>query len=281
MARVQRQAIDQDEFNETADRLRAEGKKVSAVTMRQALGGGSYDTIYKYLGMWEARTPSALIKVEPQVIPASVQAGFANAWRLAREEAAAEIQSIKDKCAEEVDAVLAQFHGALEAIAQIESERKAEVKELEELTVRLAQLQSEVSAAKEAGAGYKATAEQLRAQVSRLEKDLEHERKQAKEAAERHYEEKAELTSKVELWTEQARLSRECSEKLDSDCRTQREKIRGLVSEREQDQSENKAKTAERDAAMKEAAQLKGKVEGLEQQVEQLLERLTKPGKTK
>ncbi|NJL71401.1 MAG: hypothetical protein HC888_07180 [Candidatus Competibacteraceae bacterium] len=281
MARVQRQAIDQDEFNETADRLRAEGKKVSAVAMRQALGGGSYDTIYKYLGMWEARTPSAITKVEPQVIPASVQAGFANAWRLAREEAAAEIQAIKDKCAEEVDAVLAQFHGALEAIAQIESERKAEVKETEELITKLAGLQTELSAAKEAGAGYKATAEQLRAQVSRLERDLEHERKQAKETAERHYEEKAELTSKVELWTEQARLSRERSEKLDSDYRTLREKNQGFVNAIEKDQAENKAKTAERDAAIKEAAQLKGKIEGLEQQVEQLLQRLSKPGKAK
>ena len=281
MARVQRQAIDQDEFNETADRLRAEGKKVSAVTMRQALGGGSYDTIYKYLGLWEARTSSSVIKVEPQAIPPSVQAGFANAWRLAREEAAAEIQAIKDKCAEEVGGVLAQFHGALEAIAQIESERKAEVKEIEELTARLASLQSEVSAAKEATAGYRATAEQLKAQVSRLEKDLEHERKQAKEATDRHYDEKTELTSKVEQWTEQARLIRERNEKLDSDCRTLREAHQGLIKEREKDQAESKVKTAERDAAIKEAAQLKGKVEGLEKEVEQLLERLTKPGKTK
>ena len=179
MARVQRQAIDQDEFNETAERLKAEGKKVSAVTMRQALGGGSYDTIYKYLGIWEARTPATVIKVEPQVIPPSVQAGFANAWRLATEEAAAEIHAIKEKCSEEVSAALAQFHGALEAIAQIENERKAEAEAVEGLHQQIAELRAEMGKTESEAAAEKARADELREQLKAQQQDRDEAIKEA------------------------------------------------------------------------------------------------------
>lgn len=179
MARQQRQAIDQDEFNETAERLKAEGKKVSAVSMRQALGGGSYDTIYKYLEIWESRRPAAVIKVEPQVIPTSVQTGFANAWRLATEEAAAEIQAIKEKCAEEVNGALAQFHGALEAIAQIENERKAEAEAMEGLHKLIAELRAEVAKTESEAAAEKARADELREQLKAQQQDRDEAIKEA------------------------------------------------------------------------------------------------------
>lgn len=171
MARQQRQAIDQDEFNETAERLKAEGKKVTAVSMRQALGGGSYDTIYKYLNLWESRRPTAVVKEEIPVIPPSVQAGFANAWRMATEEAAIEIQVIKEKCAEEVNGALAQFHGALEAIAQIENERKAEAEATEGLHKLIAELKGEVAKAEAEAAAEKARADELREQLKAQQQD--------------------------------------------------------------------------------------------------------------
>jgi chromosome segregation ATPase len=277
---ARRRAIEADELFETANRLLADGKEVTAVALLDALGGGSLRTIYKHLETWQAMKPAPVI-MEPSEIPPQVQAAFASAWRLAAQEAGREVQAVKEKSAEEVSAALRQFHGALEAIGKLEQDSEADAKEIEELKDKLASSQAEVHAAKEEGAGYKAAAEQLKAQVTRLEKDLDHERKQAKEAADKHYQEKSELTSKVEMWTEQVRLSKERNEKLDSDYRTLKDKHQGLVSAREQAQAESKAKTAERDAAIKEAAQLKGRIEGLEKQAEQLLERLSKSENTK
>lgn len=277
---ARRRAIEADELFETANRMQAEGKDVTAVGLLDALGGGSLRTIYKHLETWQAMKPAPVI-TEPNEIPPQVQAAFASAWRLAAQEAGREVQTVKEKAGEEVNAALRQFHGALEAIGKLDDQIIEDGKEIEELKEKLSKAEAEVHAAKEAGAGYKATADQLKSQVARLEKDLDHERKQAKDAADRHYEEKAELTSKVEMWTEQARQSKERNEKLDSEHRALKDKHQGLLNARDQAQADSKAKAAERDAAIKEAAQLKGKLEGLEKQAEQLLERLSKSEKNK
>lgn len=46
---ARRHPIDPDELFETANRLVAEGKEVTATALLDALGGGSLRTIYKYL----------------------------------------------------------------------------------------------------------------------------------------------------------------------------------------------------------------------------------------
>ena len=49
--------IDRDEVIETANRLEAEGKEVTALTMLSALGRGSLTTIYKHLDAWRESKP--------------------------------------------------------------------------------------------------------------------------------------------------------------------------------------------------------------------------------
>ena len=90
---ARRRAIEPDELFETANRMLAEGKEVTATGLLDALGGGSLRTIYKHLETWQAQKPAAP-KKEAGEVPAAVQAGFANAWRLASSEA--------DKLAQEV-----------------------------------------------------------------------------------------------------------------------------------------------------------------------------------
>ena len=46
---ARRQPIAPDELFETANRLKAEGKEVTALALLDALGGGSLSTIYKHL----------------------------------------------------------------------------------------------------------------------------------------------------------------------------------------------------------------------------------------
>ena len=281
MARVQRQAIDQDEFNETADRLRAEGKKVSAVTMRQALGGGSYDTIYKYLGIWENRTPASVIKVEPLLVPASVQSGFANAWRLATEEAAAEIQAIKEKCAEDVSSALAQFHGALEAIAQIEDERKAEAKEMQELTARLASAEAEVHAAKEAGARHQSAAEQLERSLVSREADLSRLRAETADEREQHRQAQQQAEARIKELQVSLKSVEEEAAKHKAESLEHKNSREQLRLEKDKAEEAARAERAARDEALKEAAELKGRAEALKQQLDQLLERLPQPEEEK
>jgi len=192
--------IDREEVFETANRLEAEGKEVTALSMLAALGRGSLTTIYKYLDVWKAQKPvkTPSVQAEP---PEQVKTAFATAWRVAAEEAARETMVKREKAAEEVNAALKQFQGALEAIAKLEADREADAEVLEGL--------------------HKITAEQ-KAEIAKLE---------------------------TEAATERARA----------------DELRDQL----------KAQQSDRDEAMKEAAEFKGKVEILKTQNEQLLAKLT------
>ena len=121
---ARRQAIEAEELFETANRMAAEGKKVTAVALHDALGGGSLRTIYKYLEAWQAAKPAVVVTTDEE-IPPGVQIAFDSAWRAARQEAGRQVVEVKEKAKEEVAAALAQFHGALEAIERIEKDREA------------------------------------------------------------------------------------------------------------------------------------------------------------
>jgi hypothetical protein len=192
--------IDREEVFETANRLEAEGKEVTALSMLAALGRGSLTTIYKYLDAWKSQKPvkTPSVQAEP---PEQVKTAFATAWRVAAEEAARETMVIREKAAEEVNAALKQFQGALEAIAKLEADREADAEVLEGL--------------------HKITDEQ-KAEIAKLE---------------------------TEAATERARA----------------DELRDQL----------KAQQSDRDEAMKEAAEFKGKVEILKTQNEQLLAKLT------
>ena len=88
--------IDRDEVFETANRLEAEGKEVTALSMLAALGRGSLTTIYKYLDAWKESKPvkNPIVQVEQ---PEPVKTAFATAWRVAAEEAARETMVMREK----------------------------------------------------------------------------------------------------------------------------------------------------------------------------------------
>ena len=116
--------IDRDEVFETANRLEAEGKEVTALSMLAALGRGSLTTIYKYLDAWKESKPvkNPIVQVEQ---PEPVKTAFATAWRVAAEEAARETMVMREKATEEVNAAIRQFHGALEALERLEATRES------------------------------------------------------------------------------------------------------------------------------------------------------------
>jgi hypothetical protein len=167
---ARRQAIEPEELFETANRLQAEGKEVTALTLLEALGGGSLRTIYKHLETWQQSRPVQVINT-PDEIPPQVQASFAAAWRLAAQEARLEVAQVKEKAKEEVAAALRQFHGALEAIDKLEKEREAEEQAMEALHKLIAEMKAESATAEAEVAAEKARVEELREQLAAQQKD--------------------------------------------------------------------------------------------------------------
>ena len=180
---ARRRAIEADELCETANRLKAEGKDVTAVALLDALGGGSLRTIYKHLEVWQQSRPVE-VKTEANEIPPQVQASFASAWRMAAQEAGREVLAVKEKATEEVNAALRQFHGALEAIGKLEAESEADAQELEALKVKLSEAEALAHSAQKDGAAHKAGAEQLQKTVEKQEAELAQLRAEVNKAAE-------------------------------------------------------------------------------------------------
>lgn len=195
---ARRRAIEADELFETANRMKAEGKDVTAVGLLDALGGGSLRTIYKHLEVWQATRPTE-VKNEVTEIPSAVQAGFANAWRLAAQEAGREVEEVKAKAKEEVSAALRQFHGAVEQIGKLEAESEADGQTIEKLTERTAELEGQLHAVQSELATDKALLEQLQKQLEAQAKELA-ELRAGKEAA---IKEAAELSGRVSSLQEQ------------------------------------------------------------------------------
>jgi hypothetical protein len=172
--------IDRDEVFETAKRLEAEGKEVTALAMLAALGRGSLTTIYKYLEAWKDSKPvkTPLVQVDQ---PEPVKTAFATAWRVAAEEAARETMVIRDKAAEEMNAALRQFHGALEAIAKLEAEREADADVIEGLQQITAEQKAENAKLEKEAATERARADELRDQLKALQSDRDSAMKDAAE----------------------------------------------------------------------------------------------------
>jgi DNA repair exonuclease SbcCD ATPase subunit len=198
---ARRRAVEADEFFETANRLTAEDKEVTATTMLDALGGGSLRTIYKHLDEWKRRRPAVVVTGDNDQMPENVRGVFANAWRTARHEAGLEVIAVKEQAAQEVRETLQKFQDALDYSGKLEEENSAADLLIEELRGKLTEAQDEANRAKEEGAGHKARAEELMRQVETQTQELERQRGEAEKERARREEavrEAAELRGSIE-----------------------------------------------------------------------------------
>lgn len=198
--------IERDELFETANRLEAEGKPVTALTLHQALGRGSLTTIYKYLEAWKGERPAKVTAGTSSDLPEVVKNAFASTWRVATVEAAKETTAVREKAAEEIKEAQKQFAEALEAIERLETDIEAGNEKIETLTARVTELETMATQAQSDSAAHKASAEQLKGQVKSLEaelarmhKDFDHERKDR----DRAITEAAELRGQISALTAQ------------------------------------------------------------------------------
>ncbi len=165
---ARRPVVDREELFEAANRLAAEGREVTALTLLNALGGGSLTTIYKHLSAWEAQRP-AVVPAGNSEIPPSVQAAFAGTWRAAQLEAAREIAAAKEKAQEEVQQAQKQFADAVAAIEKLEADSEADAQQIEQLKARTVELESQMHELKTENASLRSVGDELRQQVQKLE----------------------------------------------------------------------------------------------------------------
>jgi chromosome segregation ATPase len=286
---ARRRAIEADELFETANQLQADGKEVTAVALLDALGGGSLRTIYKHLEAWQQRRP-AMVVTAPEEIPGGVQSAFASAWRLATQEAGRAVLAVKEKAAEEVEAALKQFNGALEAIEKLEKESEADAQQIDSLKERLAELEAGLQKSQNESAGFKATAEQLRHQVKSQEAELERLHAEMDKERTSRQQEIQRITAAAEAAQVKATQQIESAKSALSDAQGKAQQLEkdkaAAQSGREEAQRQlekveeaSKKDRAERDAAIKEAAELRGLSEGLKTQNAELLSRFGRDDK--
>lgn len=205
---ARRGAITEAQVFEAADTLVTQGREVTPTVLLSVLGSGSFTTIYKHMAAWEASRVSTAVSQTPTEIPGPVQLAFATAWRVATTEAGREVTIAREKATEEVTAAEKRFQEALQTIEGLEAESESDNKRIESLTEKVAALEASLQKSENEKAGFKATADQLAQQVKsqeaeleRVHKDLEAERKQhltAQEKTTAAVKESAELRGQVE-----------------------------------------------------------------------------------
>lgn len=278
---TRRRAIEADELFETANRLQAEGKEVTAVALLDALGGGSLRTIYKHLETWKQKRPAATATTNDE-IPGPVLAGFTNAWRLAAQERDRQIAAIKEKAGEEVSAALKQFEEARELIEKFEAESEADSQQIESLQARVAELEAALHKSENDATASKATAEQLIHQVKAQQAELDRVHKEAEQERKQHQEQISKMTTDQERsqaraneQLEQANTklfdSQKKSEELERERLQLKMKIEQLEQEIARTAKGKEQADKEREAALKESAEMRGQIEAMNTQNTQLL----------
>lgn len=265
------------EVFEAADTLAATGKEVSASALLSVLGGGSLTTIYKHLDAWKQTRPALVAPVVAIDLPEPVQVAFVAAWKVAASEAAREVSAVRDKAAEDVKVATRQFQEALEQIVRLEAEAEAEGLEIEGLKAKLAEEEALVHAAQAECVRYKTEAEQFKSMVSKLEKEVKRLQDESSLAEQRQHDERQRLTAQIEQMVYSSKNSHEHINKLEDTYRQLKSEHADLARQQRQAEEASKVSRVERDKAVEEASELRGRLASLQEQNDKLLQSLTKP----
>lgn len=284
------QPIDRDEFFETANRMQAQGKDVTANNMLQALGRGSMRTIYKFYDEWKENRPAPLV-IRQVEMPERVRLQYEAAWLMAQEEAARQVEAVKLKAAEDVQAAEKRFADALEVADKMERDAEEAAEQILSLTTTVRQLNEQVRSLESESERNKATADQLGQQVKSQQQELERLHKRSAEDRQQH----AEQVKKLESMAEKSKeLHDKEATALKSSLSDAQAKLSQVEKERDgaktkadeaakqQEKSEATAKSdrTERDAAIKEAAALSGQLAAMKEQNAQLMAKLNSEEKS-
>jgi chromosome segregation ATPase len=197
-----------------------------------------------------------------------------------------------------VAAAKAQFQEALETIERLEAESEADAARLESLAAKIAELEKALHQSENDKAALKATSEQLRHHVKSQESELERVHTDADSERKRHQDEMSKASAaaataqdKANTQIEQLRQQlAEMQNKLETADRNGREAdLKAKEASNRADKADEQARKYEQEAAqartekevaVKEAAELRGKSDALQAQNTELLSRLSNSDKT-
>jgi len=150
--------ITEEKIIEAAERLVAEGKNPTQVTVREALGGGSFATIGPALKRWKdgQKEDHALAEIRvPEAVTERLVQLQGAVWQVAVDEAERRLVAEREALKVAQDAAAAEVAEQLEIVAMLEaeaSEQAQRISNLEEnengLSVHIHNLSSELATAK-------------------------------------------------------------------------------------------------------------------------------------
>lgn len=187
----------QEQVFEAADKLAAEGHEVTATTLREVLGRGSFSTLGKHIDAWQQARKAAPVPVVIDM-PESVKAAFAQCWQAAATEAGKEIAAIREKADAEIKGTKRRLDEALAEVERLEEDANTDAAALETAQASLAQTAKDAqqaatdAAAREAALS--ATAEQMQKQIEAQQAELARVHAEADAARSQHAAEVARLT---------------------------------------------------------------------------------------
>lgn len=271
-----------DQVYEAADALAAQAEDVTIRSLHAYLGGGSFSSVMKHFTDWKAAR-ATVVDAPKTDMPASISGAFDGVWRTAMGLAVKELTSEREKAAQEVKDADMRVQETLAAVEELENSNNELTEQLEELSAKLSTVDSKLTQTLNEKSALSAVNAELKAQAEKLQKSLEHlqithedlQRKHAEELSAQAKHRADEVSSlkveiaKLEAARDNAREEvTKNQERVITEAREAKEAIAKLEAKLE-------GANSEKDAAIKEAAQYKGLVDGLKSQNEQLLEKLS------
>ena len=115
--------------------------------MQELIGGGSYTTIKRLLDEWHATKKERSVAVEiPKEVSARGEELVRGIWSAANLAAQKEVQAVKDRAAEEIEARVNELSAAQGEIARLEAVEKEQADEIKKLNARVRELELKCAA---------------------------------------------------------------------------------------------------------------------------------------
>ncbi|HEY9758777.1 MAG TPA: DNA-binding protein [Oculatellaceae cyanobacterium] len=271
-----------DEVFQAAEALAAQSEDVTVRALHAYLGGGSFSSIMKHFTEWKA-THATAVDAPKTEMPPSIASAFDAVWRTAMGQAVKELTAEREKAAKEVKDADMRVQETLAAVEELENSNNELTEKLEEVSRKLETTESKLTQALNEKSALSAVNVELKERLEKLQKNFEHlqithedmQRKHGEELAgqaKQHADEAGRL--KVEL--AKAEAARDSAreevtknqERVITEAKDAKEAMAKLEAKLE-------STNADKEAAIKEAAQLKGLADGFKSQNEQLLARLS------
>jgi len=144
---VAKKIADRDTVFAVADQLQSEGVDPSIIAVQERIGGGSYTTIKRLLDEWHAAKKESSVAVEiPKEVSARGEELVRGIWSAANLAAQKEVQAVKDRAAEEIEAHVNELSAAQGEIARLEAVEEEQAAEIEKLNARVRELELKCAA---------------------------------------------------------------------------------------------------------------------------------------